>query len=241
MNGREVLFCGTPCQIAALRTFLPDEQEVRERIYSCDLICHGVGSSRFFQQYVSHMCKKFGGTVRQFTFRSKRSGWLDYSVGILFDNGKRYRKSHRYDPYMVGYLKNLHLRSSCFHCPFSCLPRSGDISLGDLWGGGQHTYDHFGLSAVLINNNHGLSLFNSVTQTGKVKMRVYKLSEAIQGNIRISSGNMDIPSQRSTFLEEIKMISFEQIHEKYLKKRITAGYVILKLRQYYLRLMAHGV
>ena len=48
-KGVPVLFCGTPCQNAALRCFLGKEYE---NLTKCDFICRGVASPKIFRKYL---------------------------------------------------------------------------------------------------------------------------------------------------------------------------------------------
>lgn len=54
--GREVLFSGTPCQIAGLRHFLRREYPL---LLCVDFICHGVPSPGVFRQYLEEEKEKF--------------------------------------------------------------------------------------------------------------------------------------------------------------------------------------
>jgi coenzyme F420-reducing hydrogenase beta subunit len=47
-NGKTVLFSGTPCQIAGLKSFLRKEYE---NLYTIDLICHGTPSQLILEKY----------------------------------------------------------------------------------------------------------------------------------------------------------------------------------------------
>ena len=48
-NGREVLFSGTPCQIAGLKKYLIKEYK---KLICVDIICHGVPSPMVWTQYI---------------------------------------------------------------------------------------------------------------------------------------------------------------------------------------------
>lgn len=54
--GRDVLYTGTPCQIAGLYRFL-GKRDV-SRLYTVDLVCHGVPSVKSFQLYLSRLAEK---------------------------------------------------------------------------------------------------------------------------------------------------------------------------------------
>jgi coenzyme F420-reducing hydrogenase beta subunit len=197
--GRKTLFCGTPCQVAALHTFLEPEEKVRENVVTCDLVCHGVGSSRFFRAYLEYLQNRNGGEVTSISFRSKERGWIDYSMRVEFGN-KTYSRSHSFDPFMIAYTENWCLRLACYDCPFSRLPRRGDLTLGDLWGGAKDCYQHLGVSCVLLNNERGTRVFESLRRGGRIKCREVPLDRTIQGNARIGNPRMEVPEKRSQVL-----------------------------------------
>ena len=61
-NGRLVLFSGTPCQIAGLRSFLRKEYH---NLLAVDIICHGVPSPAAFDKYLIDMKMTGGGCELQ--------------------------------------------------------------------------------------------------------------------------------------------------------------------------------
>ena len=90
LSGREVLFTGTPCQIAGLKRFLRRDYE---NLLTVDVVCHGVPSPLVWRTYLKDfvMCPK--GTTEKNTvsislnekpvitgisFRDKSTGWKKY-------------------------------------------------------------------------------------------------------------------------------------------------------------------
>lgn len=71
LDGKSVLFSGTPCQIAGLKQYLKKDYE---NLLTVDIICHGVPSKRFFQSFMEDYGKKLGGTITEFYFRDKSKG-----------------------------------------------------------------------------------------------------------------------------------------------------------------------
>ena len=67
-DNREVLFIGTPCQIAGLKSYLRKEYE---KLYLVDLICHGVPSQKLFNYYLEYLSNKFKSKVIDIKFRNK--------------------------------------------------------------------------------------------------------------------------------------------------------------------------
>ena len=71
-EGRQVLFSGTPCQVAGLKSYLKQEYE---NLLTIDLVCHGVPGADWFAGYLSELEKRLGGKVQDFRFRDKHHGW----------------------------------------------------------------------------------------------------------------------------------------------------------------------
>lgn len=69
-NGK--LFSGSPCQIAGLKQFLKKQYD---NLYTIDIICYGVPSILFFNEYVKILENKYNKEIINITFRDKRKGW----------------------------------------------------------------------------------------------------------------------------------------------------------------------
>ena len=162
-----VLFTGTPCQIHGLKLFLGKEYET---LITVDLACHGVPSPAVFQKYLSDLEAKYHSPVVSFFFRSKKTGWNNFSSETHFQNGKERVESHNKCPFVKGFLSNLYLRPSCYHCKNKGDNRYADVTLGDYWG---IEVDHPKLA-----DDKGTSIFYLRTEMGK------KIYEEIQGNLQ---------------------------------------------------------
>ena len=64
---QNVLFCGTPCQVAGLKAFL---QKNYDNLYCVDLVCHGVPSPKIWRAYLKLIQEK-NGKLSYVNFRSK--------------------------------------------------------------------------------------------------------------------------------------------------------------------------
>lgn len=152
-EGRQVLFSGTPCQIAGLYAYLG---ETYENLLTVGVICHGVSGNLIWRQYLQYISK--GRKIRRINFRDKTSGWLDYKIKVEFKDGTVYSQSRGIDVFMRGFLKNLSLRPSCYQCPFKEERDMADITLGDYWGvreNGRIPYHPMGVSTVLVRTHKG--------------------------------------------------------------------------------------
>ncbi|MCD7771857.1 MAG: Coenzyme F420 hydrogenase/dehydrogenase, beta subunit C-terminal domain [Oscillospiraceae bacterium] len=131
-----VLYSGTPCMIAGLRSFLKKEYD---NLFCIDLVCHGVASSKYFLDYLHGLESEIKGTIRDIKFRDKSyNGWSlsgTYS-GKYFETDRSFKKHlNYYDSYYYSYFLSGEIyRSSCYTCKYAQLSRIGDFTLGDLWG-----------------------------------------------------------------------------------------------------------
>ncbi len=156
-QGRRVLYTGTSCQIAGLKRFLHTEYD---NLMTIDILCHGVTSQKLWKSYLS----TYKDEVLSASFRSKESGWKNYSMQIDFKN-KNYKVVHGKDPYMKIFLSDICLRPSCYQCKFKSLDRDSDITLGDAWGIGKilpDMDDDKGTSVVIVHSEKGNKLLNEV-------------------------------------------------------------------------------
>ena len=147
-QGRQVLFTGTPCQIAGLKLFLHKDYP---NLIAVEVACHGVPSPGVWRNYLHGQQH-----VTEVNFRDKSTGWRNYSVLI----GKK-RKHHDDDDFMISFLADHTIRESCFACPSKQGKSGADIMLADLWGARKLSSlkdDNRGTSAILVFSSRGLSL-----------------------------------------------------------------------------------
>lgn len=160
-KGRWVYFSGTPCQTAALKSYLSREYET---LITQDTACHSIPSPMVWKGYVTSLEKQHGGKLTSFSFRSKVTGWEGYYICAEFDNGKAVRQPAAENSYQRGFLKGLYSRSSCFSCRFKGIERCSDITLADYWGvkGIQpEAYNPQGTSLILLHSDKGRALLEA--------------------------------------------------------------------------------
>jgi len=159
---RQVLFSGTPCQIAGLSSYLGKDYD---GLICLDIVCYGVPSPKVWQRYKLYIEEIYQAKAQRITFRSKNCGWKLYSVSLSFDNDTEYSQKFTEDIFMRGFLKNLCLRPSCYDCKFKTLNRQSDITLADFWGI-QNVLPRFdddrGTSLVFVNSERGKSMFEQI-------------------------------------------------------------------------------
>lgn len=161
-NNQKVVFSGTPCQIAGLKSYLKDDYD---NLITVDILCHGVPSEKLWKKYVEEQEMAHASSVRRTFFRHKKYGWKKYAVLLEFSNNTAYERVFTQDPFMQMLLANISLRPSCYNCRFKEMPHLSDITLGDCWGVQQHSPemdDNKGTSVVLLNTAKGKCAFEKI-------------------------------------------------------------------------------
>lgn len=160
-DNRLVLFTGTPCQTAALRSYLKRDYD---NLYILDNICHGTPYNDLWNGYLKE--RSNGKRIQSISFRDKSNGWQHYRFVIKYTDGSEYNVDHDKDLYMRGFIDNLTIREVCFQCPFKGINnRKSDITLGDFWGVWDMTpemFDDKGTSLLFINSQKGEKILSSV-------------------------------------------------------------------------------
>lgn len=166
-----VLFTGTPCQIAGLKSFLGKDYE---NLYCVDIICHGVPSPKVFRKYINEKISNKDEKWLNTNFRDKFKGlWSKLTTTTTTTTTTT--DSAKNDLYMRAFLSNLCLRKTCTNCKFQTIPRQGDVTIGDFWGiwkFDKKLNDEKGTSVVLNNNKKGTYLIDILKNNSKVFKKV---------------------------------------------------------------------
>jgi coenzyme F420-reducing hydrogenase beta subunit len=162
LEGRIVLFTGTPCQIAGLKSYLGREYD---NLYTIDLLCHGVPSEKVWEKYIHKIEFENNAKVVRASFRKKVPGWRDYSMEITLDDSRIIRTVYKEDEFMKMFLSDICLRPSCYNCRFKNLERASDITIGDCWQVKNFMPDmddDKGTSIIIIHSEKGMMLFDKI-------------------------------------------------------------------------------
>lgn len=181
LKGDLVLFCGTPCQVSGLISFLGKRHT---NLITIDFICHGVPSQRTLSIAKKELEKKYDKKIKEFNFRNKKNGWNTLTIEVLFEDNTKVLEKAKDNSYYQAFLLNLGLAKSCGECKYNVLPRTADITLGDFWGISVQTIEKFqddkGVSCVVINTNEGRKVFENIKD--KFVFREVKIAEIKEGN-----------------------------------------------------------
>ena len=179
--GNKVLFCGTPCQISAIKAFLGREYK---KLYCMDFICRSINSPKAFRAYIDELEKEYNSEVVEVHLKNKKNGWQSLASQVCFKNGEESIRDKNEDWWVKGFIYNdLYTRESCYHCQYKVLPRlNSDITIGDFWGiQNQKNIDMFkGISVVLLNTQKGKEIFND--NKNAFIFNKHNIDEVLSGN-----------------------------------------------------------
>lgn len=183
-SGRKVLFSGTPCQIAGLRSFLGCE---RPNLLSVELICHGVPSPDVWLKYLMEITGDTFEHISNISFRDKSIDGTTTALRItLADGSSTITKTNAFS---LAFYCELCNRPSCHQCKFRSLKSGADLVLGDFSGltTMQHNLDATkGVSLIIPCTSRGVAAFSEVEDMMNVHSLSYETAVAWNPNLEYS-------------------------------------------------------
>jgi len=215
-NDENVLVCGCPCQMAALRAFLKNDYE---NLIIVDFICRGINSPKVFRKYLDSFEERYGSPVVYSKAKSKEYGWRSLTHKVILADGRTYYETGNENNFSKGYLRlNIYCRPSCYECKFKGFPRIADITLGDFWGIEKidTTLDkNLGTSLVMINSRKGLKYFEKAIQ--RINFVSVPFEFILDGNPALTKSLNSSVVDRTAFFKDLDNMAFTDIAIKYVK------------------------
>lgn len=206
-DGKIVLFSGTPCQCASVNSFVG--KRLRENLYLCDIVCHGVPSPKFWDDYLFWQEKRLGEKVTSVNFRDKRFGWDDH-IETLTTAHKRKSVNIYTHFFHLEYISRL----SCYHCKYCNVTRPSDITIADFWGldkiDASLNKDNKGYSLVLANTEKGRRVAEA--SSADMHMQEVELASSLQWNLQHPT---PMKQGRQQFIDDYLGKGFEFVLHKY--------------------------
>ena len=196
-SNREVLFCGTPCQVAGLHRYLGKKYD---SLITCDFVCGGLPSHAIYQRHIAALEKQYCSQAEKVDFRPKTHGWKRYALQIAFKNGKEYVRLGTEDPYLKSFIHGqFTVREYCMDCKFPECHLS-DITIADFWLHEKYTSlrNEDGISLVVCNTEKGDEAVRSMQD--RYAFSAIRPEEATYNHhLRVSESKK---AQRQAFLKE---------------------------------------
>lgn len=217
LNSVFVIFTGTPCQIAGLKSFLGKEYS---NLLCIDLVCHGVPSGKVLKAYLRQKDHRHDPVKRiHFRYKARLGGKYDSKCAeIHYESGKRVVIDYDRSGFLRGFATGLFFRPSCSSCPFAQTQRISDLTIGDYWGIERKIPfldPHEGVSLILVNSEKGRQYHQKMAPY----MHLYPtdLESAAIGNARLRNPDRG-HKNREHFFAELESADFERLVQKYVPR-----------------------
>lgn len=208
-TGKKVLFIGTPCQVAGLRSYLKKDSR---NLICVDFVCLGITSQKVFDSYLKTLNKD--SKVCDVNFKDKRNGWRNFTFYAKFEDGSEFADNGRSNTYMKSVIEKICNRPCCYNCIFRKRERLSDITVADAWGMEKivsKLVDDKGTSSIMVNTEKGNELLNAV----KNKMILEEVSVNVMWeNNKSAWCEYEVPTTRGIFFEKFQKTDFQQAINK---------------------------
>lgn len=215
-TGRKVLFSGTSCQCAGLKTFLGREYD---NLVTTDLICHRVPSPKDWQTYIDYRSGKENNGQRpvKINMRSKESRWshYGYSTEFIYSPDHITKTKNGQDLSKKAFVGNICLRSSCSDCKAKGVERCTDFTLGDYWGiWNQHSEfdDNKGISVVFVHTEKGRQILNELQD--QIHSMPVNIEDAYKESMSMINSSKPYEA-RDEFMKQATAENFEELVNQY--------------------------
>lgn len=204
-EGRYVLFCACPCQVAGIKNFLGKSYS---NLILADVVCHGVLSSQMVEKYVSTLANI--NDVESLKFRDKEVYKWSTNITLQKKDKDIIRRRFNESSFYSAFGSGIAMRESCYNCKFAKIPRVGDFTLADYWHISEFNKDvndWQGTSCVLLNNEKAEIIYHEVEPKMK-KSALMPFDTAIKYNTQLREPIKRNPN-RDLFYQKIKTENFD--------------------------------
>lgn len=162
LEGKQVLYSGTPCQVEGLLAYLGKSYD---KLLTIDLVCHAVPSPLILEKYKKWRMARIEN-IESLMFRDKTPYGYQYSQMSIKEEGMV--KKHwgvDSDPYLRLFFNDLIDRPSCYNCKFKKRYRASDITMWDcfdVYRIDKQFDDNRGVTRILIHTKSGLDILEKM-------------------------------------------------------------------------------
>ena len=230
-NGRNVLFVGLPCEVAAIYSTLKKNYD---NLLTCELICAGATSYNVLDEQLNLLENKYRSKTKEFSFRFKKYGWVPYSIYWKSKNGSQYSKI--FDDTVFGVGMKFAKRDACYECVFKDINRVADFSIGDFWNVDKKTpyYNENGTSVIFVRTEKAKEYLNDLHLFKKYKVSA---EDAQNGNYQQLKLKLKVPEMRNVYMKTLRESGGKEAFRQYRPKQSMKVQVKNKLPAWCYRLL----
>lgn len=230
-SGKMVLFSGTPCQVAAVKSACgtPDN------LVLVEVVCHGVPSQRMFTDYL-YTLKNKNADIEAFRFRSKESGWglcAQLMTKNQFNKTQTKRIPCNISSFYKMFLRCEIYRKSCYQCKYATRERVADLTIGDYWGVEKDSAIYNKILSLGYKITDGVSCVIASSEKGKkiLENSNLELIPSTFESISRENGQLvhpsDCPTSHSEIVNEYSKNGYNGLDKKFSKQLGAKKYIII--------------
>ena len=168
-DNKQVLFVGTPCQVASLNTYL--DKKIYKNLITMDLVCHGTPNNKTWHKFLRDNIDE---EIINIKFRDKQENGWDPYLGTI--NTSVYTKNDLkvFKTYMQAYCSSMSTRDACPNCKYTKVERVSDITVCDFWYISKYYEgldDKKGTSFLMMNTTKGKEVLKNLRKRFKLFKR----------------------------------------------------------------------
>ena len=103
--GKKVIFSGTPCQIAGLKSFLKNKP--MDNLLTIEVICEGVPTPHYIRRFNEYIKIKYGVPIESIDYRYKDSNKWDFEVMKVYTKNGDLKMDRWFNPFWSIWLNHL--------------------------------------------------------------------------------------------------------------------------------------
>lgn len=228
LAGRQVLFTGTPCQIAGLKRFLVKKFN---NLLAVEVACHAVPSPMAWRKYYLAICDNEKIKTKNTTnvsFRKRVVAGTEIETHFCIEQDDKIYADAKYYNYPFGkaFLGMQITRPSCHKCPGKEGLSGADITLGDFWNikaiDPQINVGE-GISAVIAWSENGRFFLNAIKQKLSININSsFEIAAVGNGGIRPHASHWKMNDNR--FLKELNSLNDVAQIYKLFKNKMRASF-----------------
>ncbi len=200
----------------------------RDNLILVDILCHGVPSRKVWRKYLDYRRSEDCAQPNNISFRDKHESWKSFSMKFAYSDRSDYIGNTSTDLFIIGFLRNLYLRTSCYDCKYKSLERNTDLTIGDFWEINEFSknFGWEGTSLVFTHTPIGEGIVFSIANAAKIEEFDDPKIIPNGGLYHSAFYNLD----RSAFFKNLDKMSFDELYDHYFGNRFVS-----KIKRYIAR------
>ena len=172
-----------------------------------------------YEKWIYYIETKYKDNVRQVYFRDKSYGYATANVRIEMENKGIIEQKYDSKSLMKTFFSGYNMRPSCYDCPFRCVDRVSDFTMGDFHQIGDfcpEMDDDKGTTCLWIHTASAWNVFENIMD----KMTYYVLDRNCSSALDNVSKKTAVPKDRSLFWKDANQKDYAEFSKKWAKNDI---------------------